>query len=348
MNNLDDQKISIYKLAESDRQTLLAEGGFPKFRNKQISDWLLKGVVNPEEMSNLPKELRNFLSERFLNESIECQSRLVSAEDETKKYVFRLADGNIVEAVYMRYRYGSSVCISSQAGCQMGCKFCASADAGFGRNLTAGEMLAQVAYIGRDIDTRIDGVVVMGIGEPLENYDELKQFIELVNDPKGLNIGRRHITVSTCGIIPQMIKFTNEVNQVSLAVSLHAPNDKLRRELMPIAKVYRLEPLMDACRYYIAESGRRLTFEYALFAGVNDSVEQAEELASLVKGMNCLINLIPANEFPGSQYKRSNHMSVQAFRETLEAHNIQVTVRRELGKDILAACGQLRRRLEDG
>lgn len=348
MNNLEDQKISIYKLAESDRQTLLAEGGFPKFRNKQISDWLLKGVVNPEEMSNLPKELRNFLSERFLNESIECQSRLVSAEDETKKYVFRLADGNIVEAVYMRYRYGSSVCISSQAGCQMGCKFCASADAGFGRNLTAGEMLAQVAYIGRDIDTRIDGVVVMGIGEPLENYDELKQFIELVNDPKGLNIGRRHITVSTCGIIPQMIKFTNEVNQVSLAVSLHAPNDKLRRELMPIAKVYRLEPLMDACRYYIAESGRRLTFEYALFAGVNDSVEQAEELASLVKGMNCLINLIPANEFPGSQYKRSNHMSVQAFRETLEAHNIQVTVRRELGKDILAACGQLRRRLEDG
>lgn len=348
MNNLEDQKISIYKLAESDRQTLLAEGGFPKFRNKQISDWLLKGVVNPEEMSNLPKELRSFLSERFLNESIECQSRLVSAEDETKKYVFRLADGNIVEAVYMRYRYGSSVCISSQAGCQMGCKFCASADAGFGRNLTAGEMLAQVAYIGRDIDTRIDGVVVMGIGEPLENYDELKQFIELVNDPKGLNIGRRHITVSTCGIIPQMIKFTNEVNQVSLAVSLHAPNDKLRRELMPIAKVYRLEPLMDACRYYIAESGRRLTFEYALFAGVNDSVEQAEELASLVKGMNCLINLIPANEFPGSQYKRSNHMSVQAFRETLEAHNIQVTVRRELGKDILAACGQLRRRLEDG
>lgn len=343
-----DKRKSIYWLDEAEREALLVEASFPKFRNKQLGEWLLKGVSNPEEMSNLPKDLRKFLAEQFRDESIHCESRLESAEDETKKYVFRLADGNIVEAVYMRYKYGSSVCISSQAGCQMGCKFCASADAGFGRNLSAAEMLAQVAYIGRDLDTRIDGVVVMGIGEPLENYDELKQFIELVNDDKGLNIGRRHITVSTCGIVAQMLKFTDELSQVSLAVSLHAPNDLLRRELMPIAKVHRLDRLMEACRYYIAKSGRRLTFEYALFADVNDRVEHAEELASLVKGMNCLVNLIPANEFPGGQYKRSSQAAVQAFRETLEAHHIQVTVRRELGKDILAACGQLRRRLGDG
>lgn len=348
MSNKKDTRISMYDQSEAQRLTLLQEHGFPKFRNEQISQWLLKGVSDPNEMTNIPKALRELLIEQYRNEAVGCEYRLDSNEDETKKYVFKLSDGNIVEAVYMVYRYGNSVCISSQAGCQMGCKFCASADAGFGRNLTAGEMLAQVAYIGRDQNRRIDGVVVMGIGEPLENYEELKHFLELVNDSKGLNIGRRHITVSTCGIVPQMIKFTDEVPQVSLAVSLHAPNDRLRKELMPIAKVYRLEQLMEACRYYLKKSGRRLTFEYALFAGVNDSVEQAEELAGLVRGLNVLINLIPANEFPGGQYRRSGNKAVEAFRETLESKHVQVTVRRELGKDILAACGQLRRRLEDG
>lgn len=343
----EENKRSIYDLSTTELTSFVKEAGLPAYRGKQLENWLLKGVNDPEQMANLPKDFRAQIAATFRNETFICTERLTSKEDDTTKYVFELADGNIVEAVYMVYRHGTSVCISSQAGCQMGCKFCASAEAGFGRNLTAGEMLAQVAFIGRDRNRRIDGVVVMGIGEPLENYNHLMRFLSLVNDANGLNIGKRHLTVSTCGIVPQMLKFADEEDQITLAVSLHAPNDQLRRELMPIAKVYRLDSLMAACRYFLAHSTRRLTFEYALLAGINDSTDQAEELAALVKGMNCHINLIPANEFPGGMYRRSGSKTVAAFQEVLEEHNIQVTVRRELGRDIQAACGQLRRRQGD-
>ncbi len=341
------KKKSIYDLSNEELSSFVKEAGLPAFRAKQLESWLLKGVTNPDEMANLPNAFRKLIKENFLDESFHLVDQLVSKEDETSKYVFELADGNIVEAVYMVYRHGTSVCISSQAGCQMGCKFCASAEAGFGRNLTAGEMLGQVAYIGRDRNRRIDGVVVMGIGEPLENYEHLMHFIQLVNDANGLNIGKRHITVSTCGIVPMMIKFADEEDQITLAVSLHAPNDQLRRELMPIAKVYKLDRLMEACRYYLAHSTRRLTFEYALLAGINDRPEHAEELAALVKGMNCHINLIPANEFPGGLFRRSGTKAQAAFLAVLEEKKIHVTVRRELGRDIQAACGQLRRRQGD-
>lgn len=338
---------SLFDQSTEELKAYVKTCGQPAFRAKQLETWLLKGITNPYEMGNLPKALRDKLRTDFRDESFTCVNQLASGEDQTTKYVFRLADGNIVEAVYMVYHYGTSVCISSQAGCQMGCTFCASADAGFGRNLTAGEMLGQVAYIGRERDRRIDSVVVMGIGEPLENYDELMRFISLVNDERGLGIGKRHLTVSTCGIVPQMLKFADEEDQVNLAVSLHAPDDRLRRELMPISKVYKMDQLMDACRYYLKKSTRRLTFEYILLAGINDRPEQAEALAALVKGMNCLINLIPANEFPGGLFRRSSQTALTAFREVLEAQHIQVTTRRELGRDIQAACGQLRRRQGD-
>ncbi len=340
-------KKSLYDLTDEELLSFIREAKLPKFRAKQVEAWLLKGIIDPNEMNNIPKSLREMLINEFRIDTITCIEKLESNEDETVKYVFRLADGNVVEAVFMQYRYGSSVCISSQAGCNMGCTFCASATAGFGRNLSTAEMLGQVAYIGQDLDIRIDNVVVMGIGEPLENYDELVNFIHYINHPDGLNIGRRHITVSTCGIVPMMLKFADDLDQVNLAVSLHAPNDKIRRELMPIAKVYKIERLIAACKTYIQKTNRRITFEYILLSGVNDSVKMAEELAELLSGMNCLVNLIPANEYPGGEFKRSSNMQVQAFKTVLEERHITVTVRRELGKDILAACGQLRRRLED-
>jgi 23S rRNA (adenine2503-C2)-methyltransferase len=321
------------------------ERGFPRFRAEQIFGWLMKGVLNPSEMKNLPQAIVTELECGFDLDAFVLEKETISEIDGTRKYVFRLGDGNRIETVLMKYRFGTSVCISSQAGCKMGCTFCASAHAGFGRDLTAGEMLAQVIISGKIARERISRVVVMGIGEPFDNYDSLIAFIDVINSPRGLHLGARHITVSTCGLVPQMIEFMCVDKQVNLSVSLHAANDALRARLMPINKKFPLDLLIRSCREYTRKTGRRITFEYALLDGVNDSREDAGQLAALLRGMNGHINLIAANEFPGSPYHRSRPEVVQAFRSELERLGMNVTVRREMGTDIMAACGQLRRGL---
>ncbi|NJP39939.1 23S rRNA (adenine(2503)-C(2))-methyltransferase RlmN [Oscillospiraceae bacterium HV4-5-C5C] len=337
----------IYDLNKDSLQSWLSQQKQPAYRAGQILAWLNQGVPDPEKMSNLPQSLKMAISEAFDTRGLTLLQRQDSAEDGTSKYIFQLTDGNIVESVFMIYKTGTSVCVSSQAGCQMGCRFCASTQAGFGRNLTAGEMLAQVALIGRDKACRIDKLVVMGIGEPFENYEQLICFLNQAKAADRLGIGARHMTVSTCGLVPQMLKFAEDAPQVTLAVSLHAPNDRLRRQLMPIAKRWPIDELLGACRTYLENSNRRLTFEYALFKGVNDGEEQAEELARRIHDLRCHVNLIPANPVPGTELSPSPPERVRAFQDILTQHHIPCTVRRELGRDITAACGQLRRRLEE-
>ena len=325
----------------------MGEHGQPAYRTGQVFRWLARGVVSYDAMTDLSRDLRAKLAADFRLDGLVEERRLVSADDGTTKYIFRLHDGNVIESVLMKYHHGYSVCISSQAGCRMGCTFCASTGAGFGRNLSSGEMLAQVALIGADCGARISNVVVMGIGEPLDNYENLVRFLRLANDERGLGIGMRHISVSTCGCVPQMVDFTDEGLPVTLSVSLHAPNDEIRRRLMPIARTYPIDRLLDACRRHVEKTGRRISFEYSLFAGVNDRPEHARELARRLRGLQCHVNLIPANEFAGGLYKRSRAEDVRTFQEILTGEGINATVRRELGTDIEAACGQLRRRLEE-
>jgi 23S rRNA (adenine2503-C2)-methyltransferase len=329
-----------------DLQAYAAAQGWPAYRAGQIYSWLSRGVPSIAAMSDLPKTIRECLSRDFLLDGLTLEQRLVSALDQTTKYVFRLHDGNVIESVLMSYKHGYSVCISSQAGCRMGCTFCASTGAGFGRNLSHGEMQAQVQRIAADLGARISHVVVMGIGEPLDNYAALLAFLKAANDPAGLNISLRHIAVSTCGLIPEMLKFTDEGLPVALSVSLHAPNDAIRRRLMPIAGRYPLDDLLAACRRHTERTGRRISFEYSLFAGINDQPDHARELARRLRGMLCHVNLIPANEFPGGPYRQSDRSQIQLFQKILIREGINATVRRELGADINAACGQLRRRLE--
>lgn len=316
------------------------------FRAKQIYGWLSSGVTDTAEMTNVPKDLRYKLEQDFIMGRMRVIEKYVSAIDGTTKFVYLLHDGNIIETVVMRYKTGLSVCISSQAGCKMGCAFCASAKAGFGRSLTSGELLAQVLVSQREMGEKIRSVVVMGIGEPFDNYGNLLGFIKLVTDPDGAGLGARHITVSTCGLVPKINEFADLGSQVNLAVSLHAPNDDIRLKIMPVARSYPMEELLEACRRYTEKTGRRITFEYSLFAGINDSLECADELAGRLKGMLCHVNLIAANEFPGSEFKRSPSGRVAAFRKRLEDLRINATLRREMGTDIMAACGQLRRGIE--
>ncbi len=336
-------KLNIYDLQPAELSAWLEEEGEAPYRLRQIRQWLMRGVTSPEEMTDLSKKTRDKLSEAFRFDGLVLQEKFTSKEDDTVKYVWELTDGNVIESVFMRYRSGTSVCVSSQAGCQMGCAFCASSQCGFGRNLTTGELIAQVALIAKDQGTRIDHVVIMGIGEPLQNYENVVRFLKTCNDPTGFNISMRRMTISTCGLIPQMLKFAEESMPVTLAVSLHAPNDELRQQLMPIARKYPLASLLDACREYEQITGRRITYEYALFRDLNDQEEHAKQLASLLKGTLCHVNLIPANEVPGTDLKRSEPQAVEAFAAVLAAEGIPVTVRRELGSDIMAACGQLRR-----
>jgi len=327
-------------------KTYAVAKGWPAYRAGQIQQWLSRGISSIDEMTNLPKNIREQLAEDFLVDGLTVERKIVSALDQTTKYVFRLFDGNVVESVLMHYKHGYSVCISSQAGCKMGCTFCASTGAGFGRNLSHGEMLAQVSRIGREIGERIGHVVIMGIGEPLDNYDEVVAFLKAANDPQGLNISLRHISVSTCGLVPEMLKFTDEGLPVTLSVSLHAPNDTIRQTIMPIARRYSIDELLAACRRHIERSGRRISFEYSLFAGINDQPEHARELARRLKGMLCHVNLIPANEFDGGSHRQSDRRQVEQFQQILQSAGINATIRRELGADINAACGQLRRTLE--
>ena len=320
----------------------IEDKGYPKFRAKQIYEWChVKLARDTGEMTNLPKNIRQDIAEDFV--TIKASDKLESKIDGTKKYVFCLDDGNVIESVFMPYKHGNSVCISSQAGCRMGCAFCASTLLGLSRNLKASEMLDQVYYIERDTGERVSNVVVMGTGEPLDNYDNLCKFIRIISDKNGLNISQRNITVSSCGLVPEIRRLAGEHFSITFALSLHAAVDEKRKELMPIAKKYIIAEVLDACRYYFEQTGRRITFEYSLVSGENDSKEDAVNLIKLLKDFPCHVNLIPVNQIKERNFKRSDRNSVARFQELLEKNGINATVRRSMGKDIDAACGQLRK-----
>lgn len=339
------QKPSIYSLQLRELEGWLKEQGEPKFRAAQIFDWLYKKRVGQfEEMSNLSKGLREKLANHFTITTLKTLVQHTS-QDGTLKFLFELHDGYSIETVLMRHEYGNSVCVTTQVGCRIGCTFCASTLGGLKRNLEAGEIVAQVLRVQKALDEsdeRVSSIVVMGIGEPFDNYNSLLSFLKIVNDDKGLNIGARHITVSTSGIVPRIYDFADEGLQINFAISLHAPNTELRTRLMPINKAYDLKDLMKAVKYYTEKTGRRITFEYGLFGGVNDQVEHAEELARLIKGLKCHVNLIPVNYVPERDYVRTPRDQIFEFEKTLKKNGINVTIRREQGHDIEAACGQLR------
>lgn len=334
-------KIDIKSLSKSELTVQLRELGEPAFRGKQIFVWLHKGAVSFDEMSNLSKSLRELLKERYFITVPQIERKLVSRIDGTVKYLWRLRDGNCIETVFMKYRHGNSVCISTEVGCKMGCVFCASTKAGFIRRLTPSEILDQVLFTQIDAGAPISNIVLMGIGEPLDNYDNVIKFLELVNHPDGLNIGMRHISLSTCGLIEQMDRLAQSNLQLTLSVSLHAPDDATRSRLMPINRVANVEMLMKACHAYFQKTKRRISFEYAMIDGMNDSNWQADLLAEHLKGMPGHVNLIGLNRIKESPLQPSRRMSV--FQKRLEQHGVTATVRRRLGTDIDAACGQLRR-----
>ncbi|CUA80158.1 MULTISPECIES: 23S rRNA (adenine(2503)-C(2))-methyltransferase RlmN [Anoxybacillus] len=338
-------KPSIYSLRLEDLQSWVEQQGEKPFRATQIFEWLYKKrVTSFEDMTNIPKALRERLDEHFVITTLKTLVQQTS-KDGTMKFLFELHDGYSIETVLMRHDYGNSICVTTQVGCRIGCTFCASTLGGLKRNLQAGEIVAQVVKVQKALDEtneRVSSIVVMGIGEPFDNYDELLKFLKIVNHPKGLHIGARHITVSTSGIIPKIYQFADENMQINFAISLHAPNTELRSKLMPINRAYKLPELMEAVRYYIEKTGRRVTFEYGLFGGVNDQIEHAEELAELIKGLKCHVNLIPVNYVPERNYVRTPREQIFAFEKTLKKHGINVTIRREQGHDIDAACGQLR------
>ena len=337
-------KLDIKSMNITELEDLLKELGEPKFRAKQIFDWLhAKQVDSFEEMTNLSKGLREKLSETASINGVEIVRKLVSQIDGTRKYLFALSDGAIIESVLMKYEHGNTVCISTQVGCRMGCKFCASTLDGVERGLTAGEMLSQIYAIQKDCGERVHGTVLMGSGEPLDNYDSVVKFLRLINDPKGQNMGQRHITLSTCGLVDRMYDLAEEDLQITLAVSLHAPNDGIRTQTMPIAKVYSMDRLLQACRDYADKTKRRITFEYALIHGVNDGDEHAWELVKKLRDMLCHVNLIPVNDVKERNYVKSTADRVKRFAGILNENGVETTVRRKLGSDIDAACGQLRR-----
>lgn len=327
---------------------LVEELGERPFRAAQIYGWLHSRLaVSWEEMTDLPKQLREKL-EKYPVTCLEKVGEQVSALDGTRKYLFRLEDGHAIESVLMRYRHGNSVCVSSQVGCRMGCRFCASTIGGRARDLKASEMLDQIYRIQTLTGERVSNVVVMGTGEPLDNYDQLLRFIHILTGKGGLQISQRNVTVSTCGLVPQMYRLAEEKLQITLAISLHAPNDEKRRELMPVARRFSMEEVLDACRYYFEKTGRRITFEYSLVAGVNDSPADAEELGKRLRGLNCHVNLIPVNPIKERNFCRSDRNVVQKFKFNLEKYVRYVTLRREMGSDIDGACGQLRKSYMDG
>jgi 23S rRNA (adenine2503-C2)-methyltransferase len=343
--SIDKNMPSIYSLLLPELKEWLKENDEKPFRAEQIYDWLyLKRVSSFEEMSNLSKELRDKMSCQFQITTLKTVIKQESS-DGTIKFLFELHDGYSIETVLMRHEYGNSVCVTTQVGCRIGCTFCASTLGGLKRDLKAGEIVAQVVNVQKSLDLteeRVSSVVIMGIGEPFDNYDNMLSFLKIINHDKGLNIGARHITVSTSGIVPKIYQFADENTQINFAISLHAPNTEIRSRLMPINKAYKLDDLMEAVRYYIGKTGRRVSFEYGLFGGVNDQVEHAEELARLVKGIKCHINLIPVNYVPERDYVRTPKDQIFAFEKELKKHGINVTIRREHGHDIDAACGQLR------
>ena len=323
----------------------LTSFGEKSYRAKQIYEWLhKKQVTDFEEMTNLPKDLRGRLCEHTRLTVIKPVEIQTSRLDGTKKYLFVLPDGNMIESVFMRYRHGNSVCISSQAGCRMACRFCASTIGGLLRSLEPSEMLEQIYRIGQDVGERISHVVVMGMGEPLDNLKNLLRFLELLTDANGLMISQRNITVSTCGLVPQMRELASHKLAITLALSLHAPTQEKRRMLMPVAETYALSEVMQACDDYFAQTGRRITFEYSLIHGINDTPEDAQQLVALLGGKNCHVNLIPVNPVKERAYTQPDENTTFDFKNKLEKNKINVTIRRELGREIDGACGQLRKK----
>ncbi len=319
--------------------------GEKTFRAVQLYEWMhRKLAAGYEEMTNIPRKLADRCREQYEYTTLRLLQVQESRLDGTRKYLFELPDGNTVESVWMRYKHGNSVCISSQVGCRMGCRFCASTLDGLERNLLPSEMLEQIYAITRHTAERVSNVVVMGTGEPLDNFDHLIQFITLLSDENGLHISQRNITVSTCGIVPRMRQLADRHLQITLALSLHAATDEKRRELMPIANRYSVDELMEVCAYYFEQTGRRITFEYSLVKGVNDSDDDAMQLIRLIRGLNCHVNLIPVNPIKEREYVQSERRAVEAFQNKLEQGGVNATVRREMGRDIDGACGQLRRR----
>ncbi len=314
----------------------------PKYRGKQIFEGIYNGARGIDDISTLPKGFREKLKESAFIPTAEIKRKLVSAIDGTVKYLYSLHDGETVESVFMRYKHGNTMCISTQVGCRMGCAFCASTKAGLVRSLMPSEMLLQIIEAERDLGEKVSNIVLMGMGEPLDNYDNVMKFLRLINHEKGLNIGLRHISLSTCGLVDKIDALAEEGLPVTLSISLHAPNDEIRRQTMPIAKRYTIKELIESCRRYIDKTGRRISFEYALISGVNDSVEDARELARLLSGMICHVNLIPVNPIKEKDFKRSEKNAIKEFTDTLESYKINATVRRRLGADINASCGQLR------
>lgn len=336
-------KINLKDLTLPELEDFLILNGEQKFRAKQIFKWLSLGVTDFDEMTDISKALRAKLGEISYISKITIVRKLVSKIDKTTKYLFKLGDGNTVEAVIMYYKHGITICISSQVGCRMGCKFCASTIGGLVRNLSAGEILDEVIFAQKDIGERISNIVMMGIGEPLDNFDNVIKFLKNVNDPLGLNIGYRHISLSTCGIVKNIVELEKADIPITLSISLHAPTNDLRSEIMPVNKAYDVDTLIDACRHYVNTTKRRISFEYTLINGVNDSENVARILAKKLKGMLCHVNLIPVNEVDETGFKKSGRQTVEKFTKVLEKNGITTTVRRKLGSDINASCGQLRR-----
>ena len=339
-----EDKTDIKSLTLKELQEEFLQLGEKAFRAKQTYDWMHnKLAAGFDDMTNLSKDFREKCKEKYAYTSLQLLKMQESKIDGTRKYLFGLADGNVVESVWMKYKHGNSVCISSQVGCRMGCKFCASTLDGLARNLMPSEMLDQIYAISRHTGERVSNVVVMGTGEPMDNYDNLVRFIRLLTEENGLHISARNVTVSTCGIVPNMRRLAEEHLQITLALSLHATTDEKRRKLMPIANKYSIAELMDACHYYFEQTGRRITFEYSLVGGVNDTAEDAQELIALASPLNCHINLIPVNPIKERDFVQSDDSHIQAFKNKLEKSRINVTIRREMGRDIDGACGQLRR-----
>ena len=322
--------------------------GEKKYRAAQVFKWLHEGAESYDDMTDISKALRARLGAETYISTLAVEKKLVSALDGTVKYLFRLPDGNSIESVVMRYMHGLTICISSQIGCRMGCRFCASTIGGLYRSLTAGEILNQVIFAEKDMGEGISNIVLMGIGEPLDNYDNVVKFLHNINHEKGRNIGYRHITVSTCGIVPRIYDLADEGLPITLTISLHAANDRLRSSIMPVNNKYKLSELIPVCKYYVNKTGRRLSFEYSLIKGVNDSAADARELAALVKPLAAHVNLIPVNKVEERGYRHGSRTEINAFRDRLTAAGVNATLRRELGSDIAASCGQLRKKTIEG
>ena len=336
------EKIKLKDFSKQELEEYIVSLGEPKFRAKQIYKWLYEKISDFDEMTNIPKALRERLKEECVINTLIIEKRFVSRLDGTRRYLLKLGDGNYIESVLMKYKHGYSICVSSQVGCAMGCKFCASTIGGKRRDLTPGEIIDQIITVERDLGERISNIVMMGVGEPLDNFENVTAFIKNVNDPDGMNIGQRHITLSTCGIVPRIYELADMRLQITPAISLHEADNEARSRIMPINRKYNIKELMKACRYYTEKTGRRITFEYTLIKGVTDGPAAAEKLAALLRGMLCHVNLIPVNAVEGTGFSPSDSGGVEEFLNRLNARGISATVRREMGSDISAACGQLR------